>query len=198
MILGFFAELSSGKSIVDSSQTQAMASNERDRGRPDYFQAGQFLVDLRMDILPIAREMWNSDFATQSTSSVVKCLVDILRSSLDGEYETSAARQSDAKPALVDVQRKGLTINKDRANNLQEKGFDSRLVQEALYRCNNSASAGLPCACARNIESDCRSKSDPVSNDGGSGPAGSSGPSPAERTASISLGSGGTRSGARR
>ncbi|OJJ64397.1 hypothetical protein ASPSYDRAFT_1155817 [Aspergillus sydowii CBS 593.65] len=141
MILGFFAELSSGKSIVDSSQTQAMASNERDRGRPDYFQAGQFLVDLRMDILPIAREMWNSDFATQSTSSVVKCLVDILRSSLDGEYETSAARQSDAKPALVDVQRKGLTINKDRANNLQEKGFDSRLVQEALYRCNNSASA---------------------------------------------------------
>ncbi|KAL4909049.1 hypothetical protein BDW74DRAFT_174265 [Aspergillus multicolor] len=140
IILSFFAELASGKSIMESTQTQAMTS-ERDRGRPDYFHAGQFLVDLRMEILPMARDLWNSDFATQSTSSVVKCLVDILRSSLDGEYETGAARRSDSQPMLADVQRKRFPIQKDRVNTLQNKGFDNQLVQEALFRCNNSLPA---------------------------------------------------------
>ncbi|KAL4979162.1 hypothetical protein BDW66DRAFT_118973 [Aspergillus desertorum] len=140
IILSFFAELASGKSIMESNQTQAMSS-ERDRGRPDYFNAGQFLVDLRMQILPMARDMWNSDFATQSTSSVVKCLVDILRSSLDGDYETGAARRSDPQAALADVERKRFLIHKDRVKTLQDKGFDSELVQEALYRCNNTLSA---------------------------------------------------------
>ncbi|KAL2862867.1 E3 ubiquitin-protein ligase TOM1 [Aspergillus lucknowensis] len=141
IILSFFAELASGKSIVDSSQTQAMTSGDRERGRTDYFQPGQFLVELRTEILPIARKMWNSDFATQSTSSVVKCMVDILRSSLDGEYETGAARRSHPQPALTDVQRKAFPINRERVNALQEKGYDSRLVQEALYRCNNVQAA---------------------------------------------------------
>ncbi|PYH96257.1 ubiquitin-protein ligase [Aspergillus ellipticus CBS 707.79] len=142
IILSFFSELASGKNIVDSSQTQAMTSSDRDRDRPDYFQPGQFLVDLRMEILPMARDMWNSDFAAQSSSSVVKCLVDILRSSLDGEYETGAARSSDAPSMLAEVARKTFVINKDRMVSLQDRGFDSELAREALYRCNNVYIAG--------------------------------------------------------
>ncbi|KAF7177006.1 hypothetical protein CNMCM7691_004547 [Aspergillus felis] len=138
IILSFFAELGSGKNIVDSSQTQAITTGDRDRDRPDHFQPGQFLVDLRMEILPMARDLWNSDFATQSSSSVVKCLVDILRSSLDGEYETGAARRSETPPLLAEATRKTVVVNKDRVNNLhEEKGFDKDLATEALYRCNN-------------------------------------------------------------
>ncbi|CAK38851.1 ubiquitin-protein ligase [Aspergillus niger] len=137
IILSFFSELASGKNIVDSSQTQAMTTSDRDRDRPDYFQPGQFLVDLRMEILPMARDMWNSDFAAQSSSSVVKCLIDILRSSLDGEYETGAARSSDVPPMVADVARRMFVVNKDRMVSLQEKGFDGQLAKEALYRCNN-------------------------------------------------------------
>ncbi|KAE8349729.1 ubiquitin-protein ligase [Aspergillus coremiiformis] len=137
IILSFFSELASGKNIVDSSQTQAMTSSDRDRDRPDYFQPGQFLVDLRMEILPMARALWNSDFATQSSSSVIKCLVDILRSSLDSEYETGAARRSDLPPPLTEVPRRKLIINRDRVAALQAKNFDPEVVKEALYRCNN-------------------------------------------------------------
>ncbi|KAF7592465.1 hypothetical protein BBP40_000246 [Aspergillus hancockii] len=137
IILSFFSELASGKNIVDSSQTQAMTTSDRDRDRPDFFQPGQFLVDLRMEILPMAQELWNTDFATQSSSSVVKCLVDILRSSLDGEYETGAARHSETPPAVTDVPRRKLVINRDRVAALQAKDFDLELVKEALYRCNN-------------------------------------------------------------
>ncbi|PYH45250.1 E3 ubiquitin-protein ligase TOM1 [Aspergillus saccharolyticus JOP 1030-1] len=146
IILGFFSELASGKNIMESSQTQSMTtSGDRDRDRPDYFQPAQFLVDLRMEILPMAREMWNSDFATQSSSSVVKCLIDILRSSLDGDHESGAARQSDTPPALVDVTRRAFVINKDRFNVHLEKGFDSDLLKEAMYRCYNNGTAEEYC-----------------------------------------------------
>lgn len=139
IILAVFTELASGKSIVESSQTQALTTNhDRERGRPDYFQPGQFQVDLRMEILPMAQEMWNSEFATQSQSLIVKFLVDILRSSLDGEYESGAALKADPAPILTEVPRKPFVVNKDRAAALKEKGFeDEELNKEALYRCNN-------------------------------------------------------------
>ncbi|KAJ5273410.1 hypothetical protein N7478_008535 [Penicillium angulare] len=143
IILAIFTELAAGKSVVESSQTQALTSNhDRDRGRPDYFQPGQFQVDLRMEILPMAQEMWNSDFATQSQSLIVKFLVDILRSSMDGEYETGAAVRSDIPPAVAEVPRKPFVVNKDREAALREKCFeDADLNKEALYRCNNILNA---------------------------------------------------------
>jgi E3 ubiquitin-protein ligase HUWE1 len=143
IILGLFADLTAGKFIVDSSQTQALTSHqERDRDRSDYFQPGQFLVELRMEILPMAQDMWNSDFATQSSSTIVRLLIDILRCSLDGEYETGAARQSDTPPLLQDTPKKPFVVHKERATALLEKGFkDVDLNKEALYRCNNVLNA---------------------------------------------------------
>lgn len=139
IILGLFADLTAGKFIVDSSQTQALTThNERDRERSDYFQPGQFLVELRMEILPMAQDMWNSDFATQSSSPIVRLLIDIMRSSLDGEYETGAARKSDTPPVLVDVPKKPFVVHTERAAALLDKGYtDVDLNKEALYRCNN-------------------------------------------------------------
>ena len=141
IIFAFFAEIVSGKNIVDSNQTQSMTSSERDRDLSDYFQPGQFLVDLRMEILPMVRDFWNSEFGVKSTSSVVKRLVDILRSCLDGEYETGAIRRPDSIPALLDPPHKIMAINKDRVNILTEKGFSKELAEEALYRCNNNSTA---------------------------------------------------------
>jgi E3 ubiquitin-protein ligase HUWE1 len=141
IILALFSELAAGKSIMESNQTQALSSHhDRDRDRYDYFQAGQFIVDLRMEILPMAQDMWNSEFATQSSSQIVKCLVDILRSSLDGEHEQGAAHKSDVAPAVTEAVKKPFTINKDRLAILTGKGFeDTELNHEALYRCNNNA-----------------------------------------------------------
>ncbi|BCR83410.1 E3 ubiquitin-protein ligase TOM1 [Aspergillus chevalieri] len=142
IIFNFFSGLASGKNIIESSQTQAItSSSDRERERSDYFQPGQFLVDLRMEILPMVREHWNSDFATQSSSSIIKCMVDILRSCLDGEYEVGAARRSENPPAVMEVTRRKFVANKDRVVSLQEKGFDKELAKEAVYRCNNVSGA---------------------------------------------------------
>lgn len=141
IILTFFAEITSARYIMQSNQTQALAGTERERDRPDYFHPAQFLVDLRMEVLPMVRELWSSDFVDHASSSIVKCLVDILRSILEGENETGAARQSDPPQFLADPSKKVFTINRERMATLREKGFDKDLVREALYRCNNVLAA---------------------------------------------------------
>ncbi|CAG8040464.1 unnamed protein product [Penicillium salamii] len=143
IILGLFADLTCGKFIVDSSQTQALTSHhERDRERSDYFMPGQFLLELRMEILPMAQDLWNSDFAIQSSSTIVRLLIDILRCTLDGEYETGAAKRSDPPSLLRDGPKKPFTVHKERAASLLEKGLkDVDLNKEALYRCNNVLNA---------------------------------------------------------
>lgn len=150
IILTFFSEITSARYIMDSTQTQAMTSNDRERDRPDYFQPSQFLVDLRMEVLPMVREMWSSDFVDQASSSIVKCLVDILRSTLDGDYETGAARRSETQPVLVEASRKTFAMNRERLASLKEKGFEKELVKEALYRCNNISSAAEEYCKSRN------------------------------------------------
>ncbi|KAJ5322060.1 uncharacterized protein N7506_011190 [Penicillium brevicompactum] len=143
IILGLFADITQGKFIVDSSQTQALTSNhDRDRERADYFMPGQFLVELRMEVLPMAEALWNSDFATQSSSTIVKLLIDILRYTLDGEFETGAAKRSDPPSLLLDAPKKPFVVHKERAAALIEKGLkDVDLNKEALYRCNNVLNA---------------------------------------------------------
>ncbi|KAJ5489705.1 hypothetical protein N7539_004595 [Penicillium diatomitis] len=153
IILALFSELASGKSMMDSNQTQALSSShDRDRDRSEHFQAGQFIVDLRMEILPMVREMWNSEFATQSSSQIVKCLIDILRSSLNEEHEVGAAHRSDKAPAVSEVLKKPFVINKERLAILAGKGFeDTELIHEALYRCNNNANYAEEYCNARNF-----------------------------------------------
>ncbi|OKL60102.1 hypothetical protein UA08_04763, partial [Talaromyces atroroseus] len=135
IILTFFSEVTSAK---ESSQTQALLSLERERDRSDYFNPGQFLVDLRMEVLPMVRELWSSDFVDKASSSIVKCLVDILRSILDGDHENGAINQrSNSHQFYSDDPKKEFLLNQERVNTLVDRGFSLDLSHEALYRCNN-------------------------------------------------------------
>ncbi|EGC43241.1 DNA binding protein [Histoplasma capsulatum var. duboisii H88] len=141
IILNFFSEMTSAQYIIDSAQTQAMASASGDRDRPDYFLPAQFLVELRMEVIPMAQEMWSSGFVAEASSSILKSLIDILRSVLEGEYETGAFRRGESLPAVSALTPKTFTCHRERLSTLKENGHDENLAREALYRCNNSASA---------------------------------------------------------
>ncbi|KUL84639.1 hypothetical protein ZTR_06680 [Talaromyces verruculosus] len=135
IILTFFSEVTSAK---ESSQAQALLSTERERDRPDYFSPGQFLVDLRMEVLPMVRELWSSDFVDRASSSIVKCLVEILRSILDGEHENGAVLQKiNGHQFYSEYPKKEFFLNQERLNTLVERGYNSELAHEALFRCNN-------------------------------------------------------------
>ncbi|KAK2731309.1 hypothetical protein FQN55_004780 [Onygenales sp. PD_40] len=143
IILTFFSQMTSAHYIIDSAQTQAMqsASTDRDRERPDYFHPAQFLVELRMEVIPMIQEMWSSSFVEDASSSIVKSLIEILRSVLDGEYEQGAFRRGETLPPVSSVSPRTFPYNRDRLARLKENGYDESLAREALYRCYNGESA---------------------------------------------------------
>ena len=141
IILTFYTQIVTSKYITDSSQTQAMSSHDRDREHLNYFSPNQFLVELRMAVLPVVRSVWESDFADRASSSILRCLIEILRTVLEGEHEQGAFKRSDKIPVRSKAPYKPFTISHDKLENLKSKGIEATLAREALYRCVNNREA---------------------------------------------------------
>ena len=143
IILAFFTQITQAKSIVDSSQTQAITSNERDRGQSNYFSPPQFLVELRMTVLPIVRTIWDSEFVDKATSSLVKCLIDILRTVLEGGEEQGAFKRGEEQPTPKKASFRIYSIQRDKVDHLVAQGYGTDIAREALYRCLNVQAPSL-------------------------------------------------------
>ncbi|MCJ1384030.1 hypothetical protein MMC17_007145 [Xylographa soralifera] len=141
IILTFYTHIVTSKDIIDSSQTQGMSSIDRDREHPNYFSPNQFLVELRMAVLPVVRSVWDSDFADRASSSILKCMIEILRTVLDGEHEMGAFKRSDKVPVLARAQFKPFAVSREKFEILKAKDIDPGLAREALYRCVNNREA---------------------------------------------------------
>ena len=138
IILTFFTQITASKCVVESTQSQSIASHDRDREQAYYFLPAQFLVELRMCVLPVVKSMWDSDFADKASNSILKTLIEILKTVLDGELEIGALRRSDKAPVRNKAQFKVFNIPTEKENVLKGKGYDQALVREALYRCLNN------------------------------------------------------------
>ena len=137
IILNFYSQVVSTKPIVESTQTVAIASNDRDRGHPHFFSPSQFLVELRMAVLPVVRSMWASEFVDKASASIIKCIIDILRTILDGGEEQGALRKGEKVPNRMKIPFKKYPIHGDKVSTLTSKGYDIEKAREALYRCMN-------------------------------------------------------------
>ena len=144
IILSFYAQITSPKSITDSAQSSAIASSDRDRGHVHFFSAQQFLVELRLAILPNVRRLWGSDFVDKASTSIIKCLIEILTTILEAADEQDAFRRGDNLPARKKSYHKIFNVANDKLQYLTEaKEYDRDLAQEALYRCMNTQSTAL-------------------------------------------------------
>ena len=141
IILNFYAQITSSKSIVEASQTAALSSNDRDRGHINSFSPPQFLVELRMAVLPVVRSIWESDFMDKASSPIVKSTIEILRIVLEGADEQGAFKRGDELPARGKTPFKILSLRTDSLNFLTAKGYEPGLAREALYRCMNIQNA---------------------------------------------------------
>ena len=143
IILSFYAQLTSPKHIVDSLQSQALQSSERDRDRenPYYFLPSQFLVDLRVQVLSSVKPIWDSAIAEHSSVPIVKSLVDILRTIMEADHENGALKRSDPVPARPKPEMKSYATLSERQSTLQARGVPAELANEALFRCFNNREA---------------------------------------------------------
>ncbi|KAM0315274.1 hypothetical protein ACHAO8_004040 [Botrytis cinerea] len=142
-ILSLYAILVNSKHIIEVPQTVAMiprSERDRDRSRSDSFTPGQFVVELRMAILPTVRGLWESDLIEKAPSQISEKLIEVIRTIASTEGETGAVKrttesQSARQPKSL---RKAFKINSDSVTTLKEQGYDEDLAKEALYRCFNN------------------------------------------------------------
>ncbi|KAL8948008.1 MAG: hypothetical protein Q9222_005767 [Ikaeria aurantiellina] len=149
IILHFYTHISAGKTVIESPQTASIQSNDRDRGHPHYFLPPQFLIELRMAVLPVVRSIWKSDFVDKALSPIVKSIIEILRINLESNEEQGAYKRGDKVPTRLKHTHKVYPLPEDRIKSLEDQGFQPELAREALYRCFN----GL-----HNAEEYCRSR----------------------------------------
>ncbi|KAI9824603.1 MAG: hypothetical protein M1832_001693 [Thelocarpon impressellum] len=138
IILAFFSQMVTAKNITEASQTTAMASRDRDRDKPDYFSPNQFLVELRMAVLPVVQSMWESGMVDRADSSIAKSLINILRTILDSDHEGGAYKRSDKISRRTKPPAKPWKESLEHYATLMADDFEPDLVREALYRCNNN------------------------------------------------------------
>ena len=142
IILGFYEKIIMSKAITDATQTHYMTSKDTEKGQPTYFSPGQFLVELRVAVLPVVRSIWESDFVDKAADSNVKSLIEILRTILEGSDEQGAFKRSDNIPVARKVNEpKPPVMEQDKVKRLHDQGYNLDLVREALYRCMNSQPA---------------------------------------------------------
>lgn len=120
--------------IVTSAQAGYMKNT--DVTRPYYFNPSQLLLETRMECLKLTRRIWDSDYAEQASNDVIRRLIRVLRHTFEGQHEDQAVQRIEDFPKLKPHERRKFMIDKSKAATLKEKGYDSDLIDEALYRCN--------------------------------------------------------------
>ncbi|RDL40186.1 Hect, E3 ligase [Venustampulla echinocandica] len=142
-ILSLYALIVSGKNVTESHQTVAMTTRaERDRSRPDHFSPPQFLVELRMAVLPIVRSLWRSDLIEKGSSQICEKLIEVIRTIANADSEANAIKRSDKIVPQVKLPRKTFKSGPEHLAALADS-YDADLANEALYRCNNNLSSAL-------------------------------------------------------
>lgn len=94
--MDLYIPLVTGKNVVEAAQTTTMMTrSDRDRSRPESFSPGQFLVELRMAVLPVVRQLWESDLVEKGDKIVPKSLIDIIKAIATADHEHGAYRRSE-------------------------------------------------------------------------------------------------------
>lgn len=146
IILSLFTHLVSNKSVLESSQTQALQTRDRppEANRPDLWNAFQFLVELRASILPVVRSMWDSGSIEKASGSIVKSAIEILGIVLKAEGEGGAFTKKDAEKRGKQsntISWRTMEPNEDRIRQLVDMGFTRDNAMSALLRCNGNVNS---------------------------------------------------------
>ncbi|RDW82428.1 hypothetical protein BP6252_03540 [Coleophoma cylindrospora] len=137
--LTFYSQIVSAKSVTDAVQTNTLSTRQgSDRTRSDYFSPPQFLVELRVAVLPATRHLWESDSVDKFPSHTWSVLIEVIRAVAEADSEAGANKRIEKIGPVVQVSRKHFKINEDHLSSLMDDEVEEELAREALYRCNGN------------------------------------------------------------
>ncbi|KAK3344396.1 hypothetical protein B0T25DRAFT_326327 [Lasiosphaeria hispida] len=139
-ILEIYAIIVNGKNVSDSLSQINLGARTVDRNR-EY--GHQLVVELRMAILPVVRQLWESEqLIEKSTTEVLSKIIDILKTIATSDQESNAYRKSDKVPPVPIFRNRELfvpfnwAIHQDQVKSLSRSYNDEDLAREAVYRAN--------------------------------------------------------------
>ncbi|THH30438.1 hypothetical protein EUX98_g3760 [Antrodiella citrinella] len=134
--------------IFDSSQTTLLASSGKKEDDLDYFEAHNFAVKLRLGLIPVLRELWESSWLLSAPLSVTKAIVPVVLELLNTEGEAKevvddAGIGAPSGLAAAAAAAASRTVGPDegRIRQLTDMGFPRSAAERALIRARNNVSA---------------------------------------------------------
>ncbi|KAF9878931.1 ubiquitin-protein ligase [Colletotrichum karsti] len=136
-IFEFFAALVNGKNIADSTTQFGLVPRTSER-RPESPPSQQIVVEVRMAVLPVIRETWESPLIEKLRPETVAKIIEILKIISSAENEGSSRDKPVSEvfkktPVPFNWQNYGGLIGR-----LVEDGSDEDLAREAVYRSNGN------------------------------------------------------------
>lgn len=137
-ILDLYIMIVNGKNITDSMQHLNVPSRSSSGRQPDWYpMINQYIVEIRMAVLPTVAELWRSDLVEKASTDVVGKIVDILKVVCQGEGEGSAWRRSELSKAVPLFKREKATfpwhMYAPQSTRLAGE-YPEDLAREAVYR----------------------------------------------------------------
>lgn len=143
-ILELYSVMVNPKNIMDSMSMYNFFPRSSDR-RHDPQVGAVLLVEFRMAILPVVRELWESPLAEKVSAPTLSKIIDTLKSISSGEMEGGAYKRSDKTPPPALLKYTPTEFNWQpcisNVNQLKAAGFDADLANEAVFRSNNQQGA---------------------------------------------------------
>ncbi|KAI5864294.1 hypothetical protein GGS23DRAFT_604548 [Durotheca rogersii] len=144
-ILDLYSMIINGKTITDSvGQINILPRNmgSSDR-RADGQVAPNLIVELRMAVLPVLRELWDSPLVEKGSAHILAKIISILKSISQTELEATGYRRSDKTLPPAYLQPTPLrfswsNISEDTREVVNECACSEDLAQEGIYRANGN------------------------------------------------------------
>lgn len=140
-ILDLYTLITNGKIITDSlSQINILRNSDR---RADSQVTPNLVVELRMAILPVMRELWDSPLAEKGSGHLLAKIITIMKSISVGDSENNAYKRSDKIPPPAYLQSTPLAFSwthteDDMKEVISDAACSEDLAQEGIYRANGN------------------------------------------------------------
>lgn len=149
-ILDLYAMIVNGKIITDSvAQVNILARNvgNSDR-RADVQVAPNLVIELRMAILPVMRELWDSPLVEKGSGHLLAKIISILKFVSTADLESNAYKRSDKNIPPAYLQPTPLRFSWTSIEDMKdavvsETACDDDLAQEGIYRANGNRSLAI-------------------------------------------------------
>ncbi|KZV69516.1 hypothetical protein PENSPDRAFT_753267 [Peniophora sp. CONT] len=138
----------STKPIFESPQTGLLLTRDKKDGEPGYFEPHNFLVRMRLAVLPLARELWTAPWLSDAPSGLVRSVAQTVLEIANAEGEENQAPQIPGGgpgvpggPAAALFNRQPVVADEARIAQIQEMGFPRWAAERALARTANNVNA---------------------------------------------------------